>query len=149
MDQRRIRYRTGIHRASEIREIFESYGISAEECAGVVKSLERRPQDWVRFMMRFELGLEPPQAGRAWTSALTIAGAYVVGGLIPLSAYILIPDINRALQVSVGVTLVALALFGGIKGKFTGVPVLRSGLQTTVVGGLAAAAAFAIARSIA
>ena len=134
--------------AAEIREIFESYGISADECAGVVTSLEKRPQDWVRFMMRFELGLEPPESGREWKSALTIGGAYVVGGLIPLSAYMLIPDIQRALVVSVAVTLCALAVFGGIKGRFTGVPVLRSGLQTTLVGGLAAAAAFAIARAI-
>jgi vacuolar iron transporter family protein len=71
-----------------------------------------------------------------------------VGGMIPLSAYLLIPDARAALRLSVAVTLVALALFGGVKGKFTGVPVLRSGMQTTVVGGLAAAAAFGIARWI-
>jgi len=46
------------------------------------------------------------------------------------------------------VTLAALAMFGGIKGRFTGVPVIRSALQTSVIGGLAAAAAFAIARWI-
>jgi VIT1/CCC1 family predicted Fe2+/Mn2+ transporter len=99
-------------------------------------------------MMRFELGLEQPQPSRAWRSALTIALAYAVGGMIPLSAYILIPDARAALQLSVTVTLVALAVFGGVKGKFTGVPVLRSALQTTVTGGLAAAAAFGIARWI-
>ena len=135
--------------AAEIREIFESYGITAEESDGVVNSLQRRPADWVRFMMRFELGLEPPQPGRAWTSALTIATAYVVGGMIPLSAYLLVPDVQRALQVSVAVTLIALGVFGSIKGKFTGVPVVRSGLQTTIVGGLAAAAAYAIASAVA
>jgi VIT1/CCC1 family predicted Fe2+/Mn2+ transporter len=48
----------------------------------------------------------------------------------------------------VGVTLLALALFGGIKGRFTGVPVLRSALQTAFIGGVAAAAAFGIARWI-
>ena len=132
----------------EVRDIFRSYGLSADECATVVESLRRRPKDWVAFMMRFELGLERPEPSRAWKSALTIALAYVVGGMIPLSAYLLMPDTGSALRLSVVVTLAALAVFGGIKGRFTGVPVLRSALQTSVIGGLAAAAAFAIARWI-
>ena len=127
---------------------FQTYGLSAEECATVVASLRQRPKDWVTFMMRFELGLEAPEPGRAWKSALTIAGAYIVGGLIPLSSYLFLSDAQSALRLSVGVTLAALALFGGIKGRFTGVPILRSALQTSVIGGLAAAAAFAIARAI-
>jgi VIT1/CCC1 family predicted Fe2+/Mn2+ transporter len=134
--------------ASEVREIFEGYGISAEEAESVVESLKRRPADWVRFMMRFELGLEKPDPGRAWRSALTIGSAYVVGGLIPLSAYLVLPDVDRALTVSVAVTLAALAVFGSIKGHFTGAPVIRGALQTMLVGGLAAAAAFGIARAI-
>jgi len=134
--------------AQEVREIFQSYGLSDGESASVVESLRQRPQDWVNFMMRFELGLEEPEPSRAWKSALTIALAYVVGGVIPLSAYLLWSDAHRALWMSVGVTLVALGVFGGIKGKFTGTPVIRSGLQTTLIGGLAAAAAFGIARWI-
>ena len=135
--------------ADEVREIFVSYGITAQECEPVVASLKRRPKDWVAFMMRFELGLEAPRRHRAWQSALTIAAAYVVGGIIPLSAYLLLTDSQRALRMSTVVTLVALALFGGIKGRFTGAPVLRSALQTCVIGGLAAAAAFTIAQWIA
>jgi len=134
--------------AQEVRDIFRSYGLTAEECATVVESLRQRPKDWVTFMMRFELGLEQPEAGRAWKSALTIAGAYVLGGIVPLSAYLFLSDIHRALLVSAFTTLIALALFGGIKGRFTGVPVLRAALQTTLIGGLAAAAAFGIARWI-
>lgn len=134
--------------AAEVREIFESYGLSHEESATVVASLRRRPDDWVRFMMRFELGLEAPEPGRAWRSALTIAGAYVVGGLVPLSAYLLIADAQAALRASVVVTLVALAGFGAAKGRVTGQPLLRSAGQTALIGGLAAAAAFGIARWI-
>jgi VIT1/CCC1 family predicted Fe2+/Mn2+ transporter len=134
--------------AREVRELFHAYGLTSEESDSVVESLRRRPEDWVAFMMRFELGLEPPKAGRALKSALTIAGAYVVGGLVPLSAYIVMPDTRRALPLSVAVTLVSLGVFGGIKGRFTGVPALSGALQTTVVGGLAAAAAFLIARWI-
>jgi len=134
--------------AQEVRDIFKTYGLSDAESSTVVESLRRRPKDWVAFMMRFELGLEAPEPGRAWKSALTIASAYVVGGFVPLSAYMLVTDAHRALQLSVLVTLVALAIFGAIKARFTGVPVLRGGLQTTVIGGLAAAAAFLIARWI-
>jgi VIT1/CCC1 family predicted Fe2+/Mn2+ transporter len=52
------------------------------------------------------------------------------------------------LNVSITVTLLALLVFGAIKGRFTGAPMLRSGLQTALIGGLAAAAAFGIARLI-
>jgi VIT1/CCC1 family predicted Fe2+/Mn2+ transporter len=131
--------------AQEVRDIFKSYGLSDTESATVVESLRRRPKDWVVFMMRFELGLEAPEPGRAWKSALTIASAYIVGGIVPLSAYMLLADAHQALQLSVFVTLVALAIFGGIKARFTGVPVLRGALQTTLIGGLAATAAFVIA----
>ncbi len=134
--------------AQEVREIFESYGITPEESAGVEESLRKRPDDWVRFMMRFELGLEKPVPGRSWKSALTIGTAYIAGGFIPLSAYFFAVDVQSALKLSVVVTLAALAVFGGVKGHFTGVPILRSGLQTVLVGGAAAAAAFGIARWI-
>lgn len=135
--------------AEEIQEIFEAYGLNATESASVIASLRQRPQDWVRFMMRFELGLEPPQPGRAWKSALTIAGAYIVGGLVPLGAYWFVDDVHTALRWSALTTLLALAIFGGIKGRFTGVSFARSAAQTTLVGGLAALAAFVIARAIA
>ena len=134
--------------AREVEEIFHTYGLSAEEAATVVASLRQRPKDWVDFMMRFELGLEKPDPSRAWKSALTIAGAYVVGGLVPLSPYFAYAKAADALNASVLVTLAALTIFGGVKAKFTGVPVLRGALQTTIIGGLAAAAAFGIARWI-
>ena len=134
--------------AEEIREIFAAYGLSSAESAGVIDSLRQRPQDWVRFMMRFELGLEAPQPGRAWKSALTIASAYVIGGLVPLSAYWFVDNVDMALRWSALTTLLALAVFGGVKGRFTGVPFVRSALQTTLVGGAAAIAAFVIARSL-
>ena len=133
--------------AEEVREIFESYGLTPTESLAVVEGLRRRPTDWVKFMMRFELGLNAPEPGRAWRSALTIAGAYVVGGLVPLSAYWLVPhDVQAALRLSAVVTLAALALFGALKGRFTGAGALKSAIQTTAIGGLAAGAAFTLAR---
>ncbi len=133
---------------SEVAEVFESYGLTREESAPVVAALAKRPEAWTDFMMRFELGLEKPDPKRALTSALTIAGAYIAGGMIPLAPYILIPQTSTALLYSVGVTLLALLVFGYIKGKFTGAHPIKSALQTAFIGGLAATAAFGIARFI-
>jgi VIT1/CCC1 family predicted Fe2+/Mn2+ transporter len=134
--------------AQEVTDIFRSYGLTQEESATVVDALRRRPKDWVDFMMRFELGLEKPEPGRALRSALTIALSYMVGGVIPLGAYLIWTDAHRALVISIAVTLLSLLIFGAVKGRFTGVSMLRSGLQTVLIGGLAAAAAFGIARWI-
>ena len=98
--------------------------------------------------MRFELGLEEPDPRRAVQSAATIAVSYVVGGVIPLVPYIVIPQTQTALQYSIAATIAALAIFGYTKGHFTGAPKLRSAIRTTVIGGLAAAAAYGIARLI-
>ncbi|MGB8507918.1 MAG: VIT1/CCC1 transporter family protein [Pyrinomonadaceae bacterium] len=133
---------------AEVAEIFQSYGLTQAEAEPLVEALSQRPRAWVDFMMRYELGLERPDPRRALTSALTIAGAYIAGGLIPLSPYIFMSDAGRALSASVLLTLAALLIFGYVKGHFTGTRPLRSGLQTMTIGGLAAAAAFAIARAI-
>ena len=131
----------------EVADVFRDYGLGDEEIAPVLRAFEARPKAWVDFMMRFELGLEAPEPGRALKSALTIAGAYVAGGFIPLSPYMLVAhDAGRALGISVAVTLVALLVFGYVKGRFTGAKPWKSGLQTLLVGGLAAAAAFALAK---
>jgi VIT1/CCC1 family predicted Fe2+/Mn2+ transporter len=133
---------------AEVASIFQAYGLTAQESAAVTEKLSQRPEAWVDFMMRFELGLEKPDPRRARTSGLTIAGAYIVGGLIPLAPYMLLPTAQTGLWVSAFVTLVALATFGYVKGRFTGVKPLRSAVQTTTIGGLAATAAFLIAKAV-
>jgi VIT1/CCC1 family predicted Fe2+/Mn2+ transporter len=133
---------------NEVTDVLGSYGISAEAAAPVVRALQERPEAWIDFMMRFELGLERPDPKRALVSAVTIAGAYTAGGLIPLAPYFIFAGAARALAVSVTFTLLALLVFGYVKGHFTGARPTRSALQTALVGGLAAAAAFGIARAI-
>jgi VIT1/CCC1 family predicted Fe2+/Mn2+ transporter len=134
--------------AEEIVDVFREYGVSAEQCAPVVAALRGNRKAWVRFMMRFELGLERPEPGRALRSAATIGGAYVVGGLIPILPYFMTANVNEALFFSIAVTLIALTLFGYVKGSFTGTSRLRSAVQTLLVGGTAAAAAFLLASAI-
>lgn len=130
---------------AEVAEIFEGWGLSAEQIDPIVRAISSDEKRWVDFMMRFELGLEKPDPKRALTSAATIAISYVLGGFIPLGPYFLVKDLPTALLWSVGVTLTALAVFGCIKARFTGIPMWRGGLQTSLIGGLAAAAAFGIA----
>ena len=134
---------------AEVSYVFQEYGLTAEQSKPIVEALSRQTDSWVDFMMRFELGLEPPDPKRAITSAATIAGAYIAGGMIPLSPYIVLGDAFRGLIVSAIVTLAALGIFGFIKGKFTGARALRSAFQTVVIGGLAASAAFLLAKLIA
>jgi len=105
--------------AREVADIFLSYGLTEAESSTVVTALRRRPKDWVDFMMRFELGLEKPEPGRALRSALTIAGAYVIGGLIHLARTWFWPT-RTARSMSRWGDLVALGTFGAIKGRFTG-----------------------------
>ncbi len=120
--------------------------IPAETVATVVKAISSDQRRWVDFMMKFELGLEEPDPKRAGRSALTIAGSYIAGGLIPLAPYFVLRSIHSALIVSVVVTLLALGVFGYVKGRFTVKKPLRSAWQTVVVGGLAASAAFLLAK---
>ncbi len=134
---------------AEVNQVFQAYGMTKEESTPVVEALSRRPAAWVDFMMRFELGLEQPDPRRALTSAATIAGAYVAGGMIPLSPYVLLSSASRGLVLSAVVTLAALGIFGYMKGRFTGTHPLRGASQTVVIGGLAAAAAFVLAKLIA
>jgi vacuolar iron transporter family protein len=147
-EQREVKEVPGTE-AGEVTEVFRTYGLTDEESRPVVEALQKRPEAWVDFMMRFELGLEKPDPKRALISAVTIAGAYIAGGFIPLGPYILSHTTRIAFAVSVIVTLVALGVFGFIKGQFTGTDSFRSAFQTTLIGGVAAAVAFLIARIIA
>jgi VIT1/CCC1 family predicted Fe2+/Mn2+ transporter len=134
--------------AAEVADILRSYGLGEDLLDPVVKSIRADKKRWVDFMMRFELGLEEPDPKRARRSALTIALSYIAGGIVPLAPYFVFPSVHSALIGSVIITLLALLVFGYIKGRFTTARPLRSAWQTVFVGGLAATAAFVIAKAI-
>lgn len=134
--------------AAEIGEIMSRYGLEPQEYGPVVAGLRRNPQAWLDFMMRFELGLERPDPRRALQSAFTIALSYVVGGLVPLLPYVLVSAAQDAMLTSVGVTLAALLFFGYVKGRFTGNRPFASAVQTAVIGALASAAAYGMAKAV-
>ncbi|MGO9914037.1 MAG: VIT1/CCC1 transporter family protein [Isosphaeraceae bacterium] len=129
----------------EVAHVFREYGLTDLQIEPILAAFENNHPAWVDFMMRFELGLEEPDPRRALRSALSIAGAYVAGGLIPLAPYMIAARTRPGLLWSIVVTLAALLAFGYVKGHFTGTRPLRSALHTTLIGGLAAGAAFLIA----
>jgi VIT1/CCC1 family predicted Fe2+/Mn2+ transporter len=131
-----------------VADVFRGYGMSEADLQPVVKAICADQKRWVDFMMRFELGFEEPDPLRARNSAITIALAYILGGLVPLSSYMMVDNLHVALRISVAVTLVALFVFGYVKGRLTGLTPIRGGIQTVVIGGLASAAAFGLARLI-
>lgn len=130
---------------AEVESVMRGFGLDGEPLERVVAAITANRDRWVEFMMRFELGIERPDPRRAFTSAFTIGGAYIVGGLVPLVPYMLVPAVPDAMVWSVISTGVALLAFGAIKGRFTGMNLVRSAIQTLVVGGLAAGAAFGLA----
>ncbi len=132
----------------EVRKAFRNYGIEGDALEAATSAICSDRDRWVRFMMKEELNLTEPDPARARTSALTIGGSYVAGGAIPLAPYLFRVSVPTALLVSIGVTMVSLAIFGAVKGRLIGRPPFREAFRTTLVGALASGAAYALARLI-
>jgi len=146
-EEREVMERTA-DEEQEVREILKTYGLKPDQVDPILTHFKANPKVWVDWMMRFELNLDEPHPSRAITSAITIAVSYIVGGMVPLTPYILVPTPAVALQYSAIATMVALFAFGYMKGTFTGTQPWRSAFRTTLIGGVAAAAAFGIAKAI-
>ncbi len=130
----------------EVKEIFAEYGFSNTSQIMLADELAKDKDKWVKFMMKFELGLEQPDPNRASKSAATIGLSYVVGGLIPLSPYFFTQTPSEGLKISAIITLICLFIFGYFKSKVTGQPLLSGALKVMIIGALAAAAAFGVAK---
>lgn len=132
---------------AEVTRVFQEWGLTDQQIEPLVATIVADNDRWIRFMMKFELGLDEPHPRRAVVSAATIGISYVAGGLVPLAPYFFVADLHAAFLASVWVTLVALVVFGCVKARFTGISLWKGGFQTVSIGGLAACAAFLIARS--
>lgn len=130
----------------ETKEFFANIGLSEEIQEQATEEIARDKDRWVDFMMKYELGLDKPDPKRAAKSALNIGFSYIVGGIIPLAPYIFIKDPRTALEYSVIATLICLFVFGFFKSKMTGVNAWWGAIRVTLIGAVAAAAAFGIAR---
>ncbi|MBW4888880.1 VIT1/CCC1 transporter family protein [Mucilaginibacter sp. HMF5004] len=133
---------------AEVKEVFADFGLSEHLQNEIADEMAKDKDKWVDFMMRYELGLEKPEANRATQSAITIGVSYIVGGIIPLSPYFFIKNSEEALYYSCGVTLICLFVFGFFKSKVTGQPPVWGAIKVVIIGALAAIAAFAVAKMI-
>lgn len=133
---------------AEVKEVFAEFGLSTHLQDQIAEELSKDKKKWVDFMMKYELGLEEPDPNRATKSAFTIGISYIVGGIIPLSPYLIIHTAQEALYYSCGVTLICLFIFGYFKSKLTGQPALKGAIKVVVIGALAAGAAFGMAKLI-
>ena len=134
----------------EVREVFEEYGLSKASTDAIVNELSQNKDKWVQFMMRYELGLEKPDVNRARESALTIGISYIIGGIVPLSAYfpIFTKNAQDGLFYSCIITAFCLFVFGYFKTKIIGQPPFLGAFKTLFIGAIAAMAAYFIARLI-
>ncbi len=132
----------------ETKEFFASIGLSPALQEQATAEIAQDKHRWVDFMMKYELGLEKPDPRRATKSALNIGLSYIAGGIIPLSPYFFISNAPEALLISVVATLICLFVFGYFKSKITGVNAWMGALQVTMIGAMAAAAAFGVAKLI-
>ena len=130
----------------EVRDFFKQIGLSEEIQHKAAEEIAKDKKQWVDFMMKYELGLDEPDPKRAAKSALNIGLSYIVGGIIPLSPYFFINNSTQALKISVIATLICLFVFGYFKSKMTGVNAFRGAVKVTLIGAVAAAAAFGIAK---
>ena len=133
---------------AEVKEVFADFGLSVALQDQVADEMAKDKDKWVDFMMRYELGLEKPEANRASQSAITIGLSYIVGGIIPLSPYFFIANSQNALYYSCAITMVCLFVFGYFKSKVTGQPAFSGALKVLFIGTLAATAAFVMAKLI-
>ena len=130
----------------ETKEFFAGIGLSPALQQQATDEIAQDKHRWVDFMMKYELGLEKPDPKRATKSALNIGLSYIAGGVIPLSPYFFISNSTDALKISVVATLICLFIFGYFKSKITGVNALWGALKVTLIGAVAAAAAFSVAK---
>lgn len=130
----------------ETKEFFANIGLSPALQDQATEEIAKDKDRWVDFMMKYELGLDKPDPRRATKSALNIGLSYIAGGIIPLCPYFFISDSNDALKISVIATLACLFIFGFFKSKITGVNPWWGALRVTLIGAMAAAAAFGVAK---
>ncbi len=134
------------HERDEIRGIYRDKGFSGPLLDQIVSHITADPTRWRSVMMREELGfgaevMEPPLR-----SALTVGGAYLVGAAVPLLPY-LFAEPSLGILISALATIIALFVVGAAKTVLTARPWWRSGLESMLIGVVAAAVTYSVGRA--
>ena len=133
---------------AEVAQILFGYGVREPVLTRVVHDIASDREQWVQFMMRNELGLEKPDERAAPRSAALVGGGYVLGGIFPLAPYVFVANAHEGLWWSIVFTTIALLVFGAVRARVLATPVVLGALQTWVIGGIAAGAAYGLARLV-
>jgi VIT1/CCC1 family predicted Fe2+/Mn2+ transporter len=133
----------------ELREVYEAKGIPASDARQMVETVSRHPEAWVDIMMVEELSILPDEESPLKNALFTFV-SFAVFGFVPLITTILarfVPFLAaNAFPVSAGMVAVTLFSLGAVKTRITGRPWLSSGIETLVVGGITAAAAWGVGK---
>lgn len=130
----------------EIRQIFAAKGFAGDDLERVVDVITSDPDLWTDTMMSEELGFGSTEPNE-YRAALATLAAFLLVGSLPLLVFVydaVAPgDVEGAFTWSALMTAVAFFVVGGLKSRFVDQAWWRSALETVVVGGLAAALAYA------
>ena len=137
-----------------VKTSFEQYDFPEQTLNNLTTSLLADADQMVDFLMRFhhQLAEADHTSSKAYTSGLTISSAYVVGGLVPLMPYVVLPSMQDAFLVSIIVMGLALFAFGWAKTSFLGQAsswmAFKNGVQMVMLGSVAAAAAMGCVKAV-
>jgi len=128
----------------EVRQIFAAKGFSGETLERIVEVITNDRRLWVDTMLTEELGLEV-EGPNPFRAALATFAAFLVVGIIPLVPFV-IPGLPTSTHFLASAIATGAAFFGvgAVKGLVLGRAALRSGLETLLTGGTAAAIAFVV-----
>ena len=133
---------------NEIRDIYIKKGFKDELLDDVVRIITSRRKVWIDTMMKEELGLIEDSKNPIDSSVSTFVGFNIIG-LIPLIPFMLFMmmgvELNsEAFVYSTISVLAAFFLVGVIKGKIVKKSMIPSGINTLIIGGIAATIAYLI-----
>ena len=131
----------------EIWDMYRARGYADHEIEIIARRLMSDPQLLLEDMAHKELGIAPETLEEPLGNAAVMGVAYILGGLVPVTPYLVLP-IASAMPISIAATLLALFLFGGLKGRIVKQVWWRSGLEMLGVAGVAALAGFLIGRLV-
>lgn len=131
----------------ELEEMYRARGFTESELPIVVNRIMSNPKLLLEDMAHKELGIVPAAQEEPLRNALVMGIAYVCGGLVPVTPYLLLP-IPQAMPMSIAAAFGTLFVFGGLKGQLVRTSWWRSGLEMLSVAGAAALAGFIMGRLV-
>lgn len=128
----------------EVRQILTGKGLSGAALDETLGAITGNRRVWVDWMVAEEWGLQVDEPA-PWGEALATFCAFVAFGSVPLVPYLLPgADSGDPFRVSIGMTALAFAGVGILKGVVTESSIPKAAFLTLATGGTASALAYGI-----